>query len=379
MTYKTVKDIICSMDRIARERGLKWMDSTMLLYALRWPESEAERILRYGGFEQVEDAYRLMERFDNEPLAEDENPRFTPVAFRLVEGGGQSARTIEKDSTHGLHCQTDYPRVRHPPSRTRAFERAGGTCRRNRLLPLRTLHLLLRQPEGVGQGEADKQGEVARMGAAHARSHAQRNRGNILNVNGVNIEYQYDGAHDARPTEHTLHGLDGLNLSGLDWMRLSHVCRLMAARDRKPKRAFVRVSGWTADRPNMRLIVDVLQDDDGTVSVPLPLISDYLLVNSGECDGRLFHYGWLDVLVQLPEHVDYGRLDETGMRVVDWLNGMADPSPEIFEDWEAISLIRQNVYEDEPTGLADLLRSATRTERDECFDMLEQVETGRPL
>lgn len=43
MAYKTVKDIICSMDRIARERGLKWMDSTMLLYALRWPESEADR------------------------------------------------------------------------------------------------------------------------------------------------------------------------------------------------------------------------------------------------------------------------------------------------------------------------------------------------
>lgn len=92
MAYKTVKDIICSMDRIARERGLKWMDSTMLLYALRWPESEAERILRYGGFEQVEDAYRLMERFDNEPLAEDENPRFTPVAFRLV-GGGRAVRS----------------------------------------------------------------------------------------------------------------------------------------------------------------------------------------------------------------------------------------------------------------------------------------------
>lgn len=68
----------------------------------------------------------------------------------------------------------------------------------------------------------------------------------------MNIEYQYDGAHDARPTEHTLHGLDGLNLSGLDWMRLSHVCRLMAARDRKPKRAFVRVSGWTADGSNSR-------------------------------------------------------------------------------------------------------------------------------
>lgn len=95
----------------------------------------------------------------------------------------------------------------------------------------------------------------------------------MLNVNGVDIEYQFDGAHDARPAEHTLHGLDGLNLSGLDWMRLSHVCRLMAARDRNPERAFVRVSGWTADRPNMRLIVDVLQDDDGTASVPLPLTS----------------------------------------------------------------------------------------------------------
>lgn len=47
------------------------------------------------------------------------------------------------------------------------------------------------------------------MGAAHARSHTQWNRGNILNVNGVDIEYQFDGAHDARPTEHTLHGLDG--------------------------------------------------------------------------------------------------------------------------------------------------------------------------
>lgn len=64
-----------------------------------------------------------------------------------------------------------------------------------------------------------------------------------MNVNGVDIEYQYDGAHDARPTEHTLHGLDGLNLSCLDWMRLSHVCRLMSARSHKPERAFVRVSG----------------------------------------------------------------------------------------------------------------------------------------
>ena len=58
-------------------------------------------------------------------------------------------------------------------------------------------------------------------------------------------------------------------------------------------------------------------------------------------------------------------------------NGTADPSPEIFEDWEAIDLMRQNVHEDEPTVLTDPSRSATRTERDECFDMLEQVETGR--
>lgn len=200
-----------------------------------------------------------------------------------------------------------------------------------------------------------------------------------MNVNGVNIEYQYDGAHDARPTEHTLHGLDGLNLSGLDWMRLSHVCRLMAARDRKPKRAFVRVSGWTADRPNMRLIVDVLQDDDGTVSVPLPLISDYLLVNSGECDGRLFQYGWLDVLVQLPEHVDYGRLDETGMRVVDWLNGMADPSPEIFEDWKTI--IRQWLSDVPETfepydGLAEWLRDAD-SERIDCWHCLSWLANRR--
>jgi len=43
VTYKTVKDIICHMDKTARERGVKWMDSTMLLYALRWPEREADR------------------------------------------------------------------------------------------------------------------------------------------------------------------------------------------------------------------------------------------------------------------------------------------------------------------------------------------------
>lgn len=144
----------------------------------------------------------------------------------------------------------------------------------------------------------------------------------MVNINGVDIDYRFDGAHDARPAEHTLQGLDGLDLSCLDWMRLSHVCRLMAARNHKPERAFVRISGWTADRPNMRLIVDVLQDDGETVRVPLPLTSAYLLVDAAECDDR-FQYGWLDVLELPPEHVDYDRLDETGMRVVDWLNGMS--------------------------------------------------------
>lgn len=96
MTYKTVKDIICHMNKTARERGVKWKDSTMLLYALRWPESEAGRILRYGGFEKVEDAYCLMEQFDNEPLAEDENPRFTPVTFRLVEGAGSPLELLRR-------------------------------------------------------------------------------------------------------------------------------------------------------------------------------------------------------------------------------------------------------------------------------------------
>lgn len=137
------------------------------------------------------------------------------------------------------------------------------------------------------------------MGAAHARSHTQWNRGTMLNVNGVDIEYQFDGAHDARPAEHTLHGLDGLNLSGLDWMRLSHVCRLMAARDRNPERAFVRVSGWTADRPNMRLIMDVLQDDDGTPACRCrshPTIC-WLIPPNATTDANT---GWLSVLEQLP-------------------------------------------------------------------------------
>ena len=384
MTNTTISDIVRYADKTARERNVKWMDTTILLKSLLWSASEAYRILQRGGLGYSEDNPdylarfdRELVRFDNEPLEEGEKPRFTPVALRLVEHANSPLALLR--AMQHTDCEGNLILKEHwiwPPNM--ADGRAGGTRRRSRILPFRPLLLLLRKPETMGQGEANVQGEVAGMGAAHARSHTQRNGRTMLNINGVNIEYQYDGAHDARPTEHTLHGLDGLNLSGLDWMRLSHVCRLMAARDRKPERTFVRVSGWTADRPNMRLIMDVIQDDDGTDSVPLPLTSDCLLVDSAECDNRC-QYGWLSVLEQLPEHVDYGRLDETGMQVVDWLNGMADPSPEIFEDWEAISLIRQNVYEDEPTELADLLRSTTRTERDECFEMLEQVETGRPL
>lgn len=141
-----------------------------------------------------------------------------------------------------------------------------------------------------------------------------------MNVNGVDIEYQFDGAHDARPAEHTLHGLDGLNLSGLDWMRLSHVCRLMAARDRNPERAFVRVSGWTADRPNMRLIMDVLQDDDGTASVPLPLASDYLLVDSAECDDRPPSVG-------RDRHAGRGLAERHGRPVAGNLRGLGGHQP----------------------------------------------------
>lgn len=57
--------------------------------------------------------------------------------------------------------------------------------------------------------------------------------------------------------------------------------------------------------------MDVLQDDDGTASVPLPLTSDYLLVDSAECDDRC-QYGWLSVLEQLPEHVRTLMTDGNG-------------------------------------------------------------------
>lgn len=118
MTYKTVKDIICCMDKTARERGVKWMDSTMLLYALRWPESEAGRILRYGGFEKVEDAYCLMERFDNEPLAEGGEPEYTPTMVKIMANDGSPLELLRAIQ----HTDCEASRILHergllPPER----------------------------------------------------------------------------------------------------------------------------------------------------------------------------------------------------------------------------------------------------------------------
>ena len=71
MANTTVKDIIWYMDGTARGRGVRWVDSTILLYALRWSNSEAGSILYHqDAFEDREDVYRLMERYDNEPLGE---------------------------------------------------------------------------------------------------------------------------------------------------------------------------------------------------------------------------------------------------------------------------------------------------------------------
>lgn len=86
MANTTVKDIIWYMYGTARGHGVRWVDSTILLYALRWSNSEAGSILYHqDAFEDREDVYRLMERYDNEPLKEGEKPRFTPTALRLVE------------------------------------------------------------------------------------------------------------------------------------------------------------------------------------------------------------------------------------------------------------------------------------------------------
>lgn len=68
----------------ALNRNVKWMDTTILIYALSRSDSEARRILSDGGID-YEDAYQYLKRFDNEPLKEGEKPRFTPTALRLVE------------------------------------------------------------------------------------------------------------------------------------------------------------------------------------------------------------------------------------------------------------------------------------------------------
>ena len=93
MTNTTISDIVRYADKTARERNVKWMDTTpILLKALIWSASEAYRILQRGGLGYSEDNPdyltrfdRELVRFDNEPLEEGEKPRFTPVALRLVE------------------------------------------------------------------------------------------------------------------------------------------------------------------------------------------------------------------------------------------------------------------------------------------------------
>lgn len=92
MTNTTISDIVRYADKTARERNVKWMDTTILLKSLLWSDSEAYRILQRGGLGYSEDNPdylarfdRELVRFDNEPLEEGEKPRFTPVALRLVE------------------------------------------------------------------------------------------------------------------------------------------------------------------------------------------------------------------------------------------------------------------------------------------------------
>jgi hypothetical protein len=92
VTNTTISDIVRYADKTARERNVKWMDTTILLKSLLWSASEAYRILQYGGLGYSEDNPdylarfdRELVRFDNEPLEEGEKPRFTPVALRLVE------------------------------------------------------------------------------------------------------------------------------------------------------------------------------------------------------------------------------------------------------------------------------------------------------
>lgn len=79
----TMKNIIQCAVNNALNRNVKWMDTTILIYALSRSDSEARRILSDGGID-YEDAYQYLKRFDNEPLKEGEKPRFTPTALRLV-------------------------------------------------------------------------------------------------------------------------------------------------------------------------------------------------------------------------------------------------------------------------------------------------------
>lgn len=80
----TMKNIIQCAVNNALNRNVKWMDTTILIYALSRSDSEAGRILSDGGID-YEDAYHYLKRFDNEPLEEGGKPRFTPTALRLVE------------------------------------------------------------------------------------------------------------------------------------------------------------------------------------------------------------------------------------------------------------------------------------------------------
>lgn len=80
----TMKNIIQCAVNNALNRNVKWMDTTVLIYALSRSDSEAGRILSGGGID-CEDAYHYLKRFDNEPLEEGEKPQFTPTALRLVE------------------------------------------------------------------------------------------------------------------------------------------------------------------------------------------------------------------------------------------------------------------------------------------------------
>lgn len=49
MTNTTISDIVRYADKTARERNVKWMDTTILLKSLLWSASEAYRILQRGG------------------------------------------------------------------------------------------------------------------------------------------------------------------------------------------------------------------------------------------------------------------------------------------------------------------------------------------